>query len=546
MNSFSKPSRPARAYLQLTHLQHLDLLAEKVKQTSFSDARKTDNDPVLLGPPVLEFAPYNRIPFGRKRNDARQGLIDQDPEFIQFLESLTNPITKPAQEAGLKPAKPTITPLIQHLRDKKAAKDAAKENKDKPSPQKAGKHGRQTSKNDGTETDGATITASSKASVAVVSPDKKTVRQGKAERVTKVPTKPGKKDSPIPEVKQPASPATKPLQSPQPTPGAPTRRPDGPSANLAAARMIQRDLGIRGGRGGSMRGHTGRQLPANGHALPNAANSSAQDASIPQQGTTVAAAVAAQSSAQITPSQAASELSTNSATPVQPLNPPPTSINKTPPTGPKMLNKPAPGTIPPSRPARAAPTVNPSSRQAFLKHANPSQGITEPLLQEAFAAFGTITKVEIDKRKGFAYVDFTDAEGLQKAVNASPVKVASGSVQVLERRDRPVPPTGPIGMGRGGPPLAPRGGPANAGPGFRGGRGSMRGRGSMMRGGMNGITAGHPAASNTQNITADGAFPNGQAAEVGATPVTATATEGSAAPLTAPAASQAATPEAGG
>lgn len=539
--SFSKPSKPARAYLQLTQHQHLDSLAEKVKQTSFADARKTDNDSILLGPPILEFAPYNRIPFGRKRNDARQGLIDQDPEFIQFLESLTNPITKPAHEAEVKKAKPTVTPLIQHLRDKKAAKEAAKENKEKPSPQKAGKHARQTSKNDGTENNTATSTTPAKAQVPAVGADKKPLRPGKAERVTKPTTKPGKKDSPIPENKQPASATSKPPQSPQPAPAAPIRRPDGPTANSAAARMIQRDLGIGRGRA-SMRGRAGRQLPVNGHVpATNAAINPAQDASNPQQVNTI---VTAQPSAQTLPNQATSEPATNGTVPVQPVSQPTASIGRAPPTGPKLLNKSVPGTVPPPRPAKAAPTVNPNSRQAFLKHANPSQGITEPLLQEAFAAFGTITKVEIDKRKGFAYVDFTDAEGLQKAVNASPVKVATGSVQVLERRDRPVPPTGPMGLGRGAPPLAPRGAPVGAG--FRGGRGSMRGRGGMMRGGLNGFTPPPAHVSNTQAPLVNGALPNEPSAEVSTSSGLATTAEMSMAPTIAPIAAQAASEEAGG
>ena len=87
--------------------------------------------------------------------------------------------------------------------------------------------------------------------------------------------------------------------------------------------------------------------------------------------------------------------------------------------------------------------------------------------------FGGIDRVEIDKRKGFAYVDFTDPEGLQKAMAASPIKIAQGAVQVLERKEKVArnarfngPPTGPArGGGRGN--FAPRGG--------RGGRGGARG-----------------------------------------------------------------------
>jgi len=121
-----------------------------------------------------------------------------------------------------------------------------------------------------------------------------------------------------------------------------------------------------------------------------------------------------------------------------------------------------------SSPRPPTPTTPSPCRQAFLKHANPSQGITEALIEEALTAFGKIEKVEIDRKKGFAYVDFADNEGLRKAVAASPVKVAEGAVQVLERRDRPAgrpPPLAPMQMQRGG---------------FRGrGRGRGVGRGGM-------------------------------------------------------------------
>jgi regulator of nonsense transcripts 3 len=122
----------------------------------------------------------------------------------------------------------------------------------------------------------------------------------------------------------------------------------------------------------------------------------------------------------------------------------------------------------PSHAASGPSAPAPTGKQAFLKHANASQGITEPLIEEALKVFGEIEKVEIDKRKGFAYVDFVDSKGLTNAIAASPITVAQGAVQVLERKEkvarRPFapPPVGPP-RGRGG---FPRG---------RGGRGGARG-----------------------------------------------------------------------
>ncbi|KAF3011851.1 hypothetical protein E8E14_004529 [Neopestalotiopsis sp. 37M] len=109
-----------------------------------------------------------------------------------------------------------------------------------------------------------------------------------------------------------------------------------------------------------------------------------------------------------------------------------------PPTGPKAAaGKGAAGKSnnqPQQKKTTAQPT--PGAIRAFVKHANPSQGITEPLLKQAMEAFGSVTFVEIDKRKGFAYVDFGDAESLRKAISASPISIAQGTVQVLERKDK--------------------------------------------------------------------------------------------------------------
>jgi regulator of nonsense transcripts 3 len=110
-------------------------LSDKVRQTPFQDARNTSLDPALLGPPTVEYAPFSRIPGGKVRKDGRQGTIDQDPEFIAFLESLTNPPPKPVPvDEAAEPEKEeriTITPLIQFLRDKKAnkAKEASPQSK---------------------------------------------------------------------------------------------------------------------------------------------------------------------------------------------------------------------------------------------------------------------------------------------------------------------------------------------------------------------------------------------------------------------------------
>lgn len=469
-SSASKPSKPSRVYLQITQHAHLDPLAEKVRETSFVDARKTDSDPVLIGPPALDFAPYGRVPLGRKRNDARQGLIDQDPEFIQFLESLTNPIVKgpvPGTEVPVnsKDGTSKVTPLIQHLRDKKAAKEAAKE-KDKAAAKNA-KQSRQTSK--GTAPDASH--ASQKGQSTTVTVEKKGARPGKVEKVTKPTGKQGKKDAA--NVDSSAQ-STSSASSAKATQTSSSKRADA-TVGSAAARMLQRDLGIRGGRGGTTRrGPRQNTATADVNGASGAATapgSAAQEASASASTTnpTSAASQTATQNPAILKRETSKAASQSASKPV-PTAPAPKPVAKT-------ASAPAPA-------RESKVTVNPTSTQAFLKHANPSQGITEPLLEAAFATFGTISKVEIDKRKGFAYVDFAEPEGLQKAIAASPVKVAQGNVQVLERKERATAAATAAAPGRGGPAmLNARGGPANAGAGIRGGRAARGGRGGTSRGG---------------------------------------------------------------
>jgi regulator of nonsense transcripts 3 len=124
----------------------------------------------------------------------------------------------------------------------------------------------------------------------------------------------------------------------------------------------------------------------------------------------------------------------------------------------------------PHSPTALPPAI--STKRAFLKHANPSQGITEPLLKAALEAFGPVEHVEIDKRKGVAYADFVDGEGLAAAIKAAKVDVAEGAVDILEYRPRNAHP----GDVRGAGPM-PRGG--------RGGSLRHRGRG---RGGQPGVS----------------------------------------------------------
>lgn len=504
-----------------------------MKQTSFQDAKKTTQDSALIGPPTLEFAPYNRIPGGRRRNDQRQGQIDQDPDFQQFLEDLTNPAPAKAkpEEAVQEKEKVKTTPLIEAIREKKAQKDKPKE--------KGGKHNRGESRD--AKTDRAADKRVSPKTVKDGKPNPEDKKQTRQERAAKEAVKVLNKEA---AAAKPGVNAAVDGNAPGPSSAAPERRRERGNASIAA-KMLQRDLGI-GPAAGRMRG--GRRDRA-----PEAATQAAEKAGDSASATSATGDRAAQNNLhsprqqnrqavrndrraqQIAPAKKPDENTNPGATastaPTILKKPPtgPAAQNQQPPQGPaasRTRNEPTPAkssspaqtpaTQASTAPKPAAPVPMPASRHAFLKHANPSQGITEPLIEAALSIFGGIERVEIDKRKGFAYVDFANPETLQKAIIASPIKIAQGAVQVLEKKDKPVRPGPPVNAaGAAGPPAGPTGprgpstppiGPAfrgghMAGPGFRGGRGSFRGRGG--RGGfVGGAPHANPTAAAGQQVAA--------------------------------------------
>ncbi|KAL1969201.1 hypothetical protein VTN77DRAFT_455 [Rasamsonia byssochlamydoides] len=434
----AKPSRPARAYLHLTSEDLIAPLSDKIKSTSFQDSRNTANDPVLLGPPSLEFAPYARVPSGRVRKDGRQGTIDQDPEFIAFLESLTNPVPKPTPvESGPDTEKKeeeevTTTPLIQYIKEKKANKA-----KESASPRKSSKHEKAEKENKTEKVQAKKLLkrpekeTPPQPTTTTTTTDKKT----KVEKATKEAVKAANKQAanaaakaskpaPTPAVKETADqPATQPATA-TPTPAPERKRGD----ISAAAKILQRDLGLlpSGGRrrGGKSTTNTGDgdtpKTEASPEAVPTSPKPSKQAPAKPSKEAT--------SQKNTTAKAAASQPPTPTTEPA-----PSRADSTAPPTGPAATTAKAAK----QAKAKQSQTVSPTATQAFLKHANPSQGVTEPLLEAAFSQFGKVLKVEIDKKKGFGYVDFAEPEGLQKAIAASPVTVAQSQVVVLERKNPP-------------------------------------------------------------------------------------------------------------
>lgn len=489
-NSPFKLSKPSRCYLWILKLEDVPVLSDIVRAKSWEDAKNTWNDGCLVGPPYVEIAQIQKIATTKRRTDPRQGTIDQDPDFTAFLESLTSAhnLTKDVkdseEQAGedvSKDAKVTITPLVQYLKDKKAnkVKEAAAA--------KSAKHGRQESagnKSKGQEealkkrgrdakTDRTEAKEKEKPKEPVKLLTKRAAQQEAAEAAKAVAAAKASADAKAAEARE------------EPTPK--SRR----AGIAAAAKILQRDLGLSPGSAHRRARQDAAKVEVTPKAEPakpakekESASTSTSTPTKPSASTPVAAAVSSSRNSESKPSTSKAQPAENnrrtrgkggkqnaggtdsgkgkepaaSSSKATPAPPAPVILKREDNT--KQATPATPtattsgATAPPT--SQSPATVNKrevakagkgSNQQAqkkstpaagsrgFIKHANASQGVTEALLKSSMEVFGTVLFVEIDKRKGFAYVDFASQDSLVKAIAASPVSVAQGAVQVLERKD---------------------------------------------------------------------------------------------------------------
>ena len=433
-------------------------LSEAVRTKTWEDAKGTFTSPSLIAAPSVEFCIYKKVPGNKKRTDTRQGTIDQDPEFMAFLESLANPIQvkdieAEYEEADKTESKITSTPLIEYLKEKKANRGKDGSKKGSKNAQSEGGKGKGGSKDD----------EQSKKKGKGAKDDK----NDKPKETVKILTKKAATEQAAEAAKNAAN---------QINSGSGSDAPKSRRAGIAAAaRLLQRDLGLSPG--SAHRRARQDAAKADAESNPDSKASAANDSSSGV-ATTAAASERAASPA---PSDGGSQTSkANGATvaksqtsgrrnrggkntekakpaetaqPAAPSNPPmilkkklepeaastatsPEASNSKPFSTPKAaqnITKTAGGK---SGGQKKAPAVSADATRAFVKHANASQGVTSDSLRQAMIAFGEVKGVEIEKRKGFAYVEFADHDSLVKAINASPVTVGETSVQVLERKDK--------------------------------------------------------------------------------------------------------------
>lgn len=469
--SASKDPVPAWAQLQVKE-EDFDELVMFVRNAVWEDARGTFNHSTLLGPPYVERAIYKKIPVAKPKKDPKEGTIDEDDEWQKFLISLTQDPDAKKTEAETaagdaavieSTSKPQLTPLVAHILENKAnkAKEAATA--------KSRKHTRQDSQGKGK---GAATTAeeSKKKSREKADKPNATVRILKKQAATEAAAEAAK--AVAKDIKTGTS----------ATEGSTGRRRVGGISDI-----LKRDLGLAGPPSRKSR-QEARQEAAAAGSKSTESDTKTKDAKGKANGSTPAVPSTSTKPADRAPTPTAPKAPTEKSTrggrrrgkdakaneakaggssdasapapaPAKPLvilqkkkeEMVPTT-GKDAPTAKPAANKPAASAAaqtPPLGPkakgnqggqsqkkANASPAPGSLATRAFLKHANPSQGVTEALLKEAMGGFGAVSSVEIDRRKGFAYVEFADHNGLVKALAASPVTVANAAVQVLERKDQ--------------------------------------------------------------------------------------------------------------
>ncbi|XP_077514409.1 uncharacterized protein LOC144125156 isoform X3 [Amblyomma americanum] len=129
------PHAFSRAYINFVNQDEIFIFKEKFDDYVFIDEKGNEYSA------IVEYAPFQKIPKRRTRKkDPKCGTIEQDPEYLKFLESLEQPeeVTLPsidtyieeieAREKEMKANNgclKVVTPLIEYLQQRKLEKLAA-------------------------------------------------------------------------------------------------------------------------------------------------------------------------------------------------------------------------------------------------------------------------------------------------------------------------------------------------------------------------------------------------------------------------------------
>lgn len=121
----------SRAYLDFKRPEDVIEFAE------FFDGHVFVNEKGTQFKTIVEYAPSQRIPKHWPKKDGREGTIFKDPEYMEFVELLGKPVEnlpsaeiqlerREAERAGAVKDTPIVTPLMDFVRQKRAAKGVSR------------------------------------------------------------------------------------------------------------------------------------------------------------------------------------------------------------------------------------------------------------------------------------------------------------------------------------------------------------------------------------------------------------------------------------
>lgn len=117
----NKENIPSRAYIAFKTEEQLALFGREYDGHLFKD--KAGNESHA----IVEFAPYQKVPSEKKKPDARNATIENDEDYISFLNALNapasaEPVSIETLVAAIQhPPLPKTTPLLEALKAEKSA-----------------------------------------------------------------------------------------------------------------------------------------------------------------------------------------------------------------------------------------------------------------------------------------------------------------------------------------------------------------------------------------------------------------------------------------
>uniref|UniRef100_UPI00358FA27E regulator of nonsense transcripts 3B-like n=1 Tax=Myxine glutinosa TaxID=7769 RepID=UPI00358FA27E len=125
------PYAYSRVYIALRHAHEVSGLRDRLDGYVFVDGKGVEF------PAVLEFSPFQKVPKRRGKRDAKAGTIEDDDDYLNFLETLQTGDERPAHnpESILEELEARdremqanrTTPLLQHLKTKMMEKQRLRE-----------------------------------------------------------------------------------------------------------------------------------------------------------------------------------------------------------------------------------------------------------------------------------------------------------------------------------------------------------------------------------------------------------------------------------